>query len=344
MLRGQYDKPGEKVEPGTPAVLPPLQQGRSGDRATRLDLAHWLVAPENPLTARVTVNRLWQQFFGTGLVKTERRLRLAGRAAEPSRSCSTGWPSTFRESGWDVKALVRLMVTSATFRQSSQVTPELLAARSGEPAATPAARASGSTPSRSATTRCSSAACSTSTMGGKGVKPYQPPNIWEPVGFAGSNTRFYKQDTGAALYRRSLYTFLKRTAPPPFMTNFDAPNREQFCTPPRAQQHAAAGAATDERRAALRGRPRPRRADADARAARRPPTASRSRFRVVLARTPEADELAIVQDQFGKHLARFVRRSRRRRRRSIRVGESQAEGGHCPSPSWPRTRWSRTCS
>ena len=115
MIRGQYDKPGEKVEPGHARRCCRRCQ-KPDARANRLDLARWLVAPENPLTARVTVNRFWQQVFGTGLVKTA--TTSARRATCPAiRSCWTGWRSGFQESGWDVKSLMRLMLTSATFRQ-----------------------------------------------------------------------------------------------------------------------------------------------------------------------------------------------------------------------------------
>ena len=297
MLRGAYDKPGDKVEPNTPAIFPPLKKQDPAKRATRLDLANWLVAPENPLTARVAVNRLWQQFFGTGLVKTAADFGSQGQP--PSHPELLDWLAIhFRESKWDVKALTRLMVNSATFRQSSRVTPELtqrdpenrLLARG------PRFRLDAEQ------LRDNSLFVSgllNSEMGGKGVK-----NIWEPVGFAGSNTRFYKQDSGSALYRRSIYTFLKRTAPAPFMSNFDAPNREQICsgrersnTPLQALQlmndvqHVEAARSLAERMLTQGGKTA---ADRIAFA-----------FRVVLARAPEPMETEVLERQLAAHSLKY---------------------------------------
>lgn len=227
MLRGQYNQPGDEVQPTVPAALPPLPAFEGRSRANRLDLARWLVAPENPLTARVAVNRLWQQLFGSGLVRTPSDFGSQGEL--PSHPELLDFLAReFQDSGWDVKALVRRVVTSQTFQQSSAVTPELL---ERDPENRLLARM---TRPRLAAEQVRDNALLASgllvrDMGGKGVKPYQPDRIWEPVGFVGSNTQYYKQDTGPALYRRSIYTFLKRTAPPPFMSNFDAPNREQTC-------------------------------------------------------------------------------------------------------------------
>jgi hypothetical protein len=228
LTRGEYDKKGEKVSAAAPGFLPPLPKLKTERPYNRLDLARWLMSPEHPLAARVTVNRFWQQFFGIGLVKTSEDFGSQGAA--PTHPELLDWLATeFTAKGWDTKTFYKLLLTSTTYRQSSAVTPDRLKA---DPENRFYARGPRFRLDAEAI-RDNALAVSgllINKLGGVGVKPYQPSGIWKAVGYSGSNTvKFQQGKGGEQLYRRSLYTFWKRTAPPPMMNNFDAPSREAFC-------------------------------------------------------------------------------------------------------------------
>jgi hypothetical protein len=227
LIRGQYDKHGEKVPTGLPAVLPPLP---AGAEMNRLGLAKWIVDPSNPLTARVQVNRLWEKFFTIGIVKTSENL--GTQADAPSNPALLDWLATeFIRRHWDLKAMQKLIVTSAAYRQASTVTPELL---ERDPENRLIARGSRvRLPAESI--RDQALAVSgllVDKIGGPSVKPYEPANLWEGNRFG--NLAKYVQDKGEGLYRRSLYMFWKRTANPPNMTVFDMPSRE-YCVLKRSR-------------------------------------------------------------------------------------------------------------
>ena len=217
--RGAYDNPAEEVFPGVPAVLPPLPEGVD---ANRLSFARWLVDPDHPLTARVTVNRFWQMYFGTGLVATPENFGTQGEY--PSHPQLLDWlATTFVDSGWDVKAVQRAIVTSATYRQASQVDPAL---RERDPenrllARGPRLRLP------APVIRDQALAVSgllAERLGGPSVKPYQPAGLWADMVEGGYGD--YVESEGDDLYRRSLYTFWKRTLGPPTMMTFDSSTRE----------------------------------------------------------------------------------------------------------------------
>ncbi len=227
--RGQYDAPKDKVTANVPAFLPPMAPGLP---MNRLGLAEWIVSPGNPLAARVAVNHFWQEYFGIGIVKTSEDFGSQGEP--PSNPLLLDWLATeFVRTGWNVKAMQRLIVTSATYRQSSRITPELaerdpenrLLARGprfrlpAELIRDNALAVSGLLDNR---------------IGGPSVSPYQPKGLWEEMAFGqGFTGQVYEESTGKDLYRRSMYTVWKRTVPPPALVTFDAPDREK-CTARRS--------------------------------------------------------------------------------------------------------------
>ncbi|MBS0211298.1 MAG: DUF1553 domain-containing protein [Planctomycetes bacterium] len=224
LYRGDYDKRRDEVNADTPDILPAMD---SELPRNRLGLAQWLLDADHPLTTRVTVNRFWQEVFGAGLVRTAGDFGATGEL--PSHPELLDWLAVeFRESSWDVKRFFKLLVTSATYRQSA-VADKLKLEK--DPANRllsrgPRFRMDGEMLRDYA---LASSGLLVRKLGGPSVKPYQPDGVWEAVAMIGSNTRDYKADKGEGLYRRSMYTFWKRSAPPASMDIFNAPSREICC-------------------------------------------------------------------------------------------------------------------
>ena len=223
LIRGEYDKFGEEVQSATPATLPPMA---AEFPRNRLGLAKWLVMPDHPLTARVTVNRFWQQLFGTGIVKTA--ADFGSQGDWPSHPELLDWLAiNFVESGWDIKALLKQIVMSSTYRQSGVTTPETLQQDPENRLLSrgPRLRLDAEVIRDSA---LFASGLLSKRVGGPSVFPYHPTGLWQEINNRPGYSRTYKQDSGEKLYRRSMYTFWKRTVPPPSMAAFDAPERE-YC-------------------------------------------------------------------------------------------------------------------
>lgn len=332
--RGDYEKPRDKVEPGVPAILPPLP---SDAPPNRLGLARWLVQPNHPLTARVAVNRFWQEVFGTGLVKTSEDFGTQGE--RPSHPELLDWLAVeFMESGWDVKRLFRLMVTSASYRQSARVTPELAAK---DPENRLLARGPRFRLDAEAIrdTALFVSGLLVEQIGGPSVKPYQPEGLWEAVGYTTSNTAKFVQDHGEKLYRRSLYTFWKRTSAPPGLVLFDAPNREACVmrrsrtnTPLQALnllndvQYVEAARKMAERLVRQGGA--------------EPADKARFGFKLVVAREPRPSELAILLDLYNWQ-RRYFAENPQAAESLLSVGESPRDG---QLPAVEVAAWSMVCN
>jgi hypothetical protein len=318
LARGDYRNRGEIVTPGVPAVLPAISKDLP---ANRLGLAKWLLDPGHPLTARVAVNRYWQMYFGNGIVKTAEDFGSQGDP--PSHPLLLDWMATeFIRTGWDIKAMQRLIVTSATYRQSSRMTPELherdpenrLLAR-GPRYRLPAEMVRDNALSVSGLLH--------EQLGGPAVFPYQPKGIWEELAFGDVySAQTYVPSHGTDLYRRSMYTFWKRTAPPVSLITFDAPDREK-CTARRAVTNTPLQALVllndptyVEAARALAQRMIRQGAD--------PSKRIRYAFRLVAARDPGAKEIAVLRD-----LARVETAEYRTRKdaalKLVSIGESKPD-------------------
>jgi hypothetical protein len=328
LIRGQYDKKGDKVTAAVPASLPQLPKDAP---ANRLGLAQWLISPEQPLTSRVTVNRYWQLVFGTGLVKTSDDFGSQGEL--PSHPELLDWlaaefmqpteSSGAKSHRWNVKALIKMMVTSATYRQQSAVTRDLL---SKDPENRLLARGPRH---RLQIEFIRDQALYVSGLldrrvGGASVSPYQPAGLWEELMARADGKNWtaqeYTQSHGPDLYRRTMYTFWKRTCPPPSLTTFDAPDRET-CTVRRAR--------TNTPLQALVLLNDPTYVEASRKLAERimqeGGTSVEDRitfaFRTVLSRHPKPQELSVLKNIHTQQLDRF-RQDEPAAMKLLKVGES----------------------
>jgi hypothetical protein len=332
LLRGQYDKPGEVVTPGIPELFGrpfPLDPRRPNAPANRLELAYWLTDPDNPLTARVAVNRFWQMYFGQGLVRTPENFGTQGE--RPTHPELLDYLATeFTRTAWNVKAMQRLIVTSATYRQSSRVTPRL---RARDPENRLLARAP-RLRLHAEFVRDQALAVSgllTPQIGGPSVRPYQPPGLWEELSINpdGFSAQRYVQDHGPALYRRTLYTFWKRTVPPPSLQTLDAPERE-FCVVRRP--------ATNTPLQALVLMNDPTYVEASRKFAERilreGGTTAETRlswaYEAALARAPRPAETVVMEDLLLSQLVTYGR-DREAAKKLLTVGEAKADGTRDPA-------------
>jgi Protein of unknown function (DUF1553)/Protein of unknown function (DUF1549)/Concanavalin A-like lectin/glucanases superfamily/Planctomycete cytochrome C len=315
LKRGAYDAPGEQVSRAVPAVLPPLPAGAPNNR---LGLARWLTRPEHPLTSRVTVNRFWQMLFGVGLVKTVEDFGAQGES--PWVPELLDWLAVeFQRSGWDTKALLKTIVTSATYRQSSTVAPEILQRDPDNRLL-----------ARGPRTRLAAevirdqalfiAGLLVEKLGGESTRPYQPVGLWNDMVFKEIR---YAQDHGENLYRRSLYTYWKRTIAPPEMVTFDAATRESCAvretrtnTPLQALNLMNDVVYVETARILAERMMREGGASADERL--------RFAFRLATARPPNAAELQALRENWQAQFEYFAKRPAEAEK-LLKVGEKPAD-------------------
>ncbi len=321
LMRGQYDQHGEKVTPAVPAFMPALPPDAP---ANRLGLAEWLVSPKQPLTSRVVVNRYWQLYFGTGIVKTVEDFGSQGEW--PSHPELLDWLATeFVRSGWDVRKMQKLIVMSATYRQTSYTSPKLAASD-------PENRLLARGPRfrlQAEFIRDQALAVSgllDDEIAGKSVSPYQPPGLWEELMSREDGAKWtaqtYTQSHGSDLYRRTMYTFWKRTSPPPTLSTFDAPDRET-CTVRRPR--------TNTPLQALVLMNDPTYLEASRKLAERMMLHANSdadrvvfAYRLLLARAPQKAELGLLLKLYGDQLARY-RANNSAALKLLAIGESKRD-------------------
>src|SRR5882724_2083640 len=319
LTRGAFGARKERVRPGVPHFLPALPANAPLDGRS---LAEWTVSDSNPLTARVTVNRMWSEIFGTGLVETTEDFGVMG--GRPSHPELLDWLALdFRENGWDVKRFYKQLVLSAAYRQSARVTPQLLEIdpKNRLLARGPRYRMDGE---MLRDTALAASGLLVEKIGGPSVKPYQPAGVWEAGSHQGSDTKSYTQDHGESLYRRSLYTFWKRMATMPDMDTLDVPVRDAACT--RRQR-------TDTPLQALVLMNDPQWLEAARRLAERvihqsPETGTRLNYlgEVLLARPWEAREKLVLENTLTRFQSAYAQ-DQSRAEEVLKVGESSRDSG-----------------
>lgn len=327
--RGLWNQPGEEVHAAVPAIFPPLPEGVKADR---LGLALWLVDRAHPLTRRVIINRYWQMFFGTGIVETTEDFGTQGEP--PSHPRLLDFLATeFSDIGWDLKAMMRRLLTSSTYRQSSKVSPELLARDPGN-----RLLARGSRFRLAAETiRDNALAISgllVGKIGGPSVRPYQPPGLWMEA-----TNRPYSQDHGKNLYRRSLYTYWRRSVPPPNMVALDATNRE-ICIVRRQRTNTplAALVMLNDPTFVESARVLAQRVVKDA--GPEPDKIASTAFFLATARKPDEEERGVLLDVYRQQLDTY-RKNKESAKELLAVGESKPDERIAPSDL---AAWTSVCT